>query len=391
MNASVSDAGLHTRRSDVERLLQYQQDELSSLSTRMKTLATQIGLLERQVAHNTNVLSAARGLVGMRHRHQPPLRKEKSSRSRPKQRCWSKADGTIAHPSQLLTEATDVHLRPVGIVYSGFHKRFEAPRQSFTGASGVAKIILPDLSQCQGNLVFENLRTLQIGMHVWLMYWFDRNSGLWRNFVRPPRAKNGWRTGVFATRSPNRPSPVGLSLAKVESVDLDSCNLIVSGVDILDETPLVGLKAYNAESDSYPLTASGWLDVTEKLQPLYYDPVSHNDKTSDVVLSEIATEKLNFLNARSAIDIHFMVQESVRRLVDNASENQRTGNRKTDAVLPVGSFRVRYELLTEGKACISDVFSGLKQEVRRAEASSDPEVRVHAEFYDAFQSRSPSS
>ena len=79
-----------------------------------------------------------------------------------------------------------------------------------------------------------------------MLFWFDRNEG-WRPKVLPPRSRSG-RKGVFATRSPHRPNPLGLSAVRLERVD--GLTLHVSDVDMLDGTPVLDIKPYVAYTDA---------------------------------------------------------------------------------------------------------------------------------------------
>ena len=82
--------------------------------------------------------------------------------------------------------------------------------------------------------------------YIWVLFWFDRNEG-WRPKVLPPRSRSG-RKGVFATRSPHRPNPLGLSAVRLERVD--GLTLHVSDVDMLDGTPVLDIKPYVAYTDA---------------------------------------------------------------------------------------------------------------------------------------------
>ncbi len=91
--------------------------------------------------------------------------------------------------------------------------------------------------------------------YIWVLFWFDRNDG-WRPKVLPPRSRSG-RKGVFATRSPHRPNPLGLSAVRLERVD--GLTLHVSDVDMLDGTPVLDIKPYVAYTDAIADAGSGWL------------------------------------------------------------------------------------------------------------------------------------
>ncbi len=91
---------------------------------------------------------------------------------------------------------------------------------------------------------------------VWIVFHFDRSRG-WAPTVKPPRG--GPRRGVFATRAPNRPSPIGLTCAELCAVDPEAGLVRVRGVDLLDGTPILDLKPYLPLVDAWPDAGHGWL------------------------------------------------------------------------------------------------------------------------------------
>jgi tRNA-Thr(GGU) m(6)t(6)A37 methyltransferase TsaA len=94
---------------------------------------------------------------------------------------------------------------------------------------------------------------------IWLLYVFDRNSGF-RLKVQPPRGPRRKR-GLFATRSPHRPSPIGLTCVRLLRVD--GAALHVDGLDLLDGTPVVDIKPYIPRVDAFPEAVPGWLEELE--------------------------------------------------------------------------------------------------------------------------------
>ncbi|CDF40559.1 Conserved hypothetical protein (UPF0066 superfamily) [Chondrus crispus] len=368
------------RHEQIATLQAFQEADLHSLRERLSELDARIAQAEEAVLHAANVASAARGLVGQRGGVAPALLSS-TSRARPKQRLWARKDGTYARHDEHAPPKPHVLIQPCGVVYTAFQKRFEAPRQSFTGAAGKASVWLTN-----GTHV---LHGLSKGDRLWLVYWLDRNDGLWRHFVRPPRAKGGWRVGVFATRSPNRPSPVGLSLCVVENVDLEKGCLQVGGVDILDETPLLAVRKYVPEEEAWPSARAGWIDEMEKLQPLYYDELDGYGGVADweVVVEEGAGERIEFINERSAVDVVDMIRTSLERVdAGEAKEGGEEGRREVvEGALPVGAFRVLYEVRrAAGAVVVKQVVSGMRRTVCEEEAATDPEALVHLEFQDRF-------
>ncbi|WP_425498310.1 tRNA (N6-threonylcarbamoyladenosine(37)-N6)-methyltransferase TrmO [Oceaniferula flava] len=121
-----------------------------------------------------------------------------------------------------------------------------------------------------GELVFEPefrnadaLRGLEGFSHVWLVFIFHQAlRSDWKPTVRPPRLGGNERVGVFATRSPFRPNPIGLSVVKLDGIDLDHPDgpvLKLSGVDLVDGTPILDIKPYIPYADALPDAVGGFV------------------------------------------------------------------------------------------------------------------------------------
>ena len=148
-------------------------------------------------------------------------------------------------------------LRVIARIRSDFPTKFGVPRQS-----GLVEAL-------KSTVVFEPpyrnpdaLRGLESFSHIWLIWQFSgavRES--WSPTVRPPRLGGNARMGVFATRSPFRPNPIGLSAVRLEGVDLhtpDGPVLRVAGADLMDGTPIYDIKPYLAYGDCIPEAGAGY-------------------------------------------------------------------------------------------------------------------------------------
>ena len=160
-------------------------------------------------------------------------------------------------------------MQVVARFHSPFATKFGAPRQSG---------VVPTL---QGSIVMEPafrspeaLRGIEDFNFLWLLWLFSANkhpaSGV---TVRPPRLGGNERLGVFATRSPFRPSPVGLSSVRLSHVEWDTPQgpvLHVLGADLIDGTPIIDIKPYIAYTDAHPDARGGFVDRNQ-WQPLTVD------------------------------------------------------------------------------------------------------------------------
>lgn len=144
-------------------------------------------------------------------------------------------------------------LRVVGHLRSCLREKFAAPRQPLLAPGATASLtvkaeFLPEHS----------LAGLEGFSHVWLLSYFHLNTN--KKFlpkVRPPRLKGG-AVGLFASRSPHRPSPLGLSVARLLRVE--GATLHLAGVDLVDGTPILDVKPYIPEWDCVPRARSGWVE-----------------------------------------------------------------------------------------------------------------------------------
>ncbi|KAG6609308.1 uncharacterized protein IUM83_00755 [Phytophthora cinnamomi] len=164
-------------------------------------------------------------------------------------------------------------VQPVGTVHSCFKVCLGTPRQGSLAPSTKAKITF------QRSISPDTLIGLEDFSHVWIVFVFHQNTngkntraheGLrsdshrhtFRAKISPPMLKE--RVGIFCTRSPHRPNPIGITLAKIERVDMRKRIVFLSGVDLLDETPVLDIKPYIAAYDSLPdAQAANWVSTPQ--------------------------------------------------------------------------------------------------------------------------------
>ncbi len=157
-------------------------------------------------------------------------------------------------------------------IETDFPEKFGIPRQS---------TLVPEL---KGTIVFEPeyrqpeaLRGIDGYDYLWLLWQFEvPERGGWSATVKPPRLGGNTRMGVFATRSPFRPNPIGLSCVRLESVEWESKRgplLHVSGIDLRDQTPIYDIKPYLPYVDSHPQARGGFAEEVkgERLQVIFPD------------------------------------------------------------------------------------------------------------------------
>jgi tRNA-Thr(GGU) m(6)t(6)A37 methyltransferase TsaA len=188
-----------------------------------------------------------------------------------------------------------MEIRPIAHIRTDFPEKFGIPRQS-----GLARSL-------RGRIVFEPeyrnpdaLRGLEDFSHIWLIWEFsaNRSTSSWQPTVRPPRLGGNASMGVFATRSPFRPNPLGLSCVKLESIEFSTNEgpvIHVCGADLMDGTPIYDIKPYIRYADARPEAVCGYVDSLEERSLKVVFPTDLSEKISDksVIPALIETLRLD--------------------------------------------------------------------------------------------------
>ncbi|MCR5684122.1 MAG: tRNA (N6-threonylcarbamoyladenosine(37)-N6)-methyltransferase TrmO [Lachnospiraceae bacterium] len=164
-------------------------------------------------------------------------------------------------------------MKPIAYIYNNYTEKFGIPRQSGLVGDSFSRIVFePEYRNPDA------LRGLDGFSHIWLIWEFsevvknrkeslkeghewDEPKASWSPTVRPPRLGGNERIGVFASRSPFRPNPLGLSCVRLEEIIYEGVNapvLRVSGADLMNGTPIFDIKPYIAYSDAHPEALAGW-------------------------------------------------------------------------------------------------------------------------------------
>jgi tRNA (adenine37-N6)-methyltransferase len=209
---------------------------------------------------------------------------------------------------------------------------------------------------------------------IWVIFWFHLNSG-WRPKVLPPRSTTG-RKGVFATRSPHRPNPVGMSVVRLERVE--GLILHIRDSDMLDGTPVLDLKPYVAYTDAHPGAGAGWLE--DAAQPA--DPVS----TYVVQFEVLALEQAVWVESHTGLALRERI-ESTLALGPAPHPYRRIRPVGEWMQLAVKEWRVRFAV--EGRDVrVVEIYSGFRAS-QLAAGESDESLRSHREFVATFPKRMP--
>lgn len=178
-------------------------------------------------------------------------------------------------------------MKIIAKIYTEFDEKFGIPRQSGLVGETVGKIVFePEYRNP------EALRGIDGYSHLWLLWQFSEAvREEWSPTVRPPRLGGNKRMGVFATRSPYRPNPIGLSsvkLIEVKHTENEGTVLLVGGADLLSGTPIYDIKPYLAFTDSHPDAVGGFADAVKEYE-------------IEVEISDAARQKLDEIEEKKLV------------------------------------------------------------------------------------------
>ncbi len=182
-------------------------------------------------------------------------------------------------------------MKVIAHIKTDFKEKFGIPRQSGLVEEAKGKIVFEKEYR-----VKEAFQELDKFSHIWILWQFSEHlRDTWSSKVRPPLLGGNKKVGVFATRSPFRPNPIGLSSVKLEKIEYSEKEgpiLFVSGVDLLDGTPIFDIKPYLPYTDSHPDATGGF---TETLSERSLS-VEIRDKSFFALPKELQTELKRILS-----------------------------------------------------------------------------------------------
>jgi len=242
-------------------------------------------------------------------------------------------------------------LQPIGVIRTPFTERVAAPRQTYAARDVPGTLVL------EPGRDFEHaLEDVEGWEFLWVLYWFHLNQG-WKPKVLPPRSKV--KRGVFGTRSPYRPCPIGLSVVRLERVE--GLTLHVRGVDMLDGSPVLDLKPYVAVADALPDAGAGWLASPDPIAPFA------------VACSPLAEEQLAWLRQRHALDLRGPITETLALGHEPHPYRRIRRDGPTDLVLALKDWRVRFQVL-ERCITVQRIDTGYRPKQLLAGADGAPEA-----------------
>lgn len=250
---------------------------------------------------------------------------------------------------------------PIGLYHGRQKEKYMAPRQAELGPEDQQGLISlnPD---CNFEQALDDLEGFD---RIWVLYWFNRNK-CWKPKVTTPRS--GPKRGVFATRSPHRPNPIGLSC--VELLSIKGKDIYIGKNDLLDQTPILDIKPYLVYADAFPISRQGWIEES----PIHYQ----------VHWTALALEQAKFIEAHQHIDL---MNTASLRLEDNPFpfKNHRIKKvKENEYELAVKTWRLHYSI-NEQLIEIQKIGSGYDAETLEGRKTSRwNDVPLHQKFIKEF-------
>lgn len=253
-----------------------------------------------------------------------------------------------------------MNLEPIGTFHCAAQHAYDAARQPAVAQDDGGTVQLEP-----GKNYEQAVQDLAGFSHAWLIYLFDRNTG-WKPMVQPPRADR--KVGVFASRAPYRPNPIGLSCVEIRKVT--GLRIEVGAHDLLDGTPILDIKPYLPYADSIPDATTGW--IAEATGPIW-----------DVTFAPAASDALDWLEAHGAgCPRAFLLQQLRERPTDTKRKRVRVlGEGRWE--IAYRTWRATFRMAVEGQQLvIESIASGYAAD--DLESAEDPheDKAIHRAYLD---------
>jgi tRNA-Thr(GGU) m(6)t(6)A37 methyltransferase TsaA len=186
-------------------------------------------------------------------------------------------------------------LHPIGIIRTPFLDRADAPRQPCAEVKSSEGTIVLNPGQ-NFDQALDDLDGFEC---IWIVSWFHKNKN-WKPKVRPPRG-SAIKRGVFATRSPHRPNPIGLSVARL--IEVKGRTVRVAETDLLDGTPILDIKPYLPYAEAFPNARAGWLESRR----------NEDDKRYAVTWTPRAKQQSAWLLEHCGLDLNAHAERALSR------------------------------------------------------------------------------
>ncbi len=254
-----------------------------------------------------------------------------------------------------------LHFDPIGIFHCQERYPYDVARQGILAGWNTGVVAL-----FPGKNFEQALLELEGFSHLWLLFSFHLNAH-WKPMVSPPRHRKQ-KVGVFASRAPYRPNPIGLSC--VELLGVNGLSVYVRGHDLLDDTPILDLKPYLRYADCLPDASDGWLGA-EELYQVQFEPMAEHQ------LCWLEKQGLTCLRPFLINQLQFEPADSQRHRLLESREN-------VGLLLAYRTWRAEFQIdESRRRVSISRILSGYSQ--RELQDTEDPwqDKSLHRDFVKA--------
>lgn len=264
-------------------------------------------------------------------------------------------------------QSTSLVCQPIGTFFCEQNERYSLPRQPGLCKENQGVIVLNPHQNFE-----QALEDLSGFSRIWVIFWFHRNVH-WKPKVLTPHGPP--KRGLFATRSPHRPNPIGLSC--LEIIEIKGLEIYVSNHDLLDGTPILDIKPYIEYADAWTDTRQGWLNEHEKNQ------------TYDVLWSPRAIEQRDYLEVHWKVMLKDEIQFRLTAKPFPSPNNRITPLEEKDLYqLAYKTWRVQYKIHA---TCVEilQITSGYDDETLNGTKNSKwNDVHIHQAFIAKFEFKS---
>ena len=267
-------------------------------------------------------------------------------------------------------------IEPIGFVRTSIAAKDEAARQPRAGGNVAGRIEL-----LAGNNYEHALLDLDGWDYIWVLFWFHLNEG-WRPKVLPPRSVSG-RKGVFGTRSPHRPNPIGLSAVRLERIE--GLTLHVGDIDMLDGTPVLDLKPYVAYTDAIADARGGWLESDARVLAGTADPIA----AFEVSWDDVAAEQAAWVETRTGLPLRARATATLA-LGPEPQPYRRIRRDGSGFVLAVRDWRARFSV-RGSSVTVHEIRSGYRDSQLARASPDDDALGAHLEFRGGRHRGTPDS
>lgn len=252
---------------------------------------------------------------------------------------------------------------PIGFIESDFRKKYSAPRQPRLESENVeSKIIL-----VEGHNYEQALHDLEGFEFIWLIFSFHRNEN-WKPKVLPPRTES--KKGVFSTRSPHRPNPIGLSLVRL--ISISGREIIIGDHDLLDQTPILDIKPYLPHVEAIPDAKFGWIEERNKSR-----------KNFTIQWDSLANEQMEWLKKFYDIDFRAHAENILKHSPYPHPYNRITEKENGRRIFSYQSWRLVFEVI-DLTVVVRFIFSGYPWETLKSSDQNIPDREIHDRFYQKW-------